>query len=463
MWRRQPEDGFRRMLEGAAEIEDLDPGRAALMYADAGIACFMLGRPDEILRLGHKAYELSRGSGGATELIAQVALAAAYAIHGRREDSSALLSSCSDELWAQDPVTRAQEYAHAAFTWMWLEDYDRSERLLDRMIGRGRAVGAVGILPQALAMAAEVYYRQGRWPESRACVEESVALAEESRQPNAYGRYFVARMDGVQGRVDEARRKLDQMVVVARQYGAGGIDPYVQHALGLIALGRGDANEAIAHLEECSRTRMAEQIPEQSVIPWAYDLVEAYARAGRPEDAEKLLARVAPEPADAAYRWAHAATARCRGLLAAREEAAAAFEEALRWHERDGQPFERARTLLCLGERLRRDRQRAQARGPLRDALEVFDRLGALDWSKRARAELAATGETQARGDGGAGRLTPQELQVAMVVARGASNAEAAAALFLSPKTIEYHLSNIYRKTGLQSRSELAGLMAAAS
>jgi DNA-binding CsgD family transcriptional regulator len=433
------------------------------MYADAGIASFMLGRPDEILRLGHKAYVLSRGTNPATELIATVALAAAYAIHGRREESAALLAGCADELWASDPITRAQEYAHAAFALLWLEDYAGSERLLDRMIGRGRAVGAVGILPQALAMASELYYRLGRWPESRASVEESLALAAESRQPNAYGRYFLARMDGVQGRVDDARRALEGMAEVARHYGAASIDPFLHHALGLVALGRGDANDAIAHLEECSRTRMAEQMPEQAVIPWAYDLVEAYARAGRAEDAEKLLARTAPDPGDATHRWAHAVTARCRGLLAARGELAAAFDEALRWHERDGQPFERARTLLCLGERLRRERLRAQAREPLRVALQVFVRLGALDWAARARAELEATGETRTQGDGATARLTPQELQVAMVVARGASNSEAAAALFLSPKTIEYHLSNIYRKTGLQSRSELTRLMSAAS
>jgi DNA-binding CsgD family transcriptional regulator len=461
MWRRQPEDGLARMVAGAEEIEDVDPGRAALMYADAGIACFMLGRTDEILRLGHKAQDLSRGAGDPTELIAAVALATAFAIHGRREDSHALLDGCAAELWAADPIARAQEYAHAAFSSMWLEDYDRAERLLDRLISRGRAVAAVGILPQALAMGAELYFRLGRWAESRAYAEESVALADESRQPNAYGRYFLARMDGLQGRGDDANRRFEEMALVAEQYAAGSIVTYLHHARGLLALARGESGEAIGHLEACGRTRMAEHMPEQSVVPWRYDLAEAYARAGRAEDAEKLLAGFAPDPGDTTHRHAHAVVARVRGLLAARDDVAAAFTEALRRHEDDRRPFERARTLLCFGERLRREKQRAQAREPLREALEVFERLGAVDWAARARAELAATGETQARGEGAAARLTPQELQVAMVVSRGASNAEAAAALFLSPKTIEYHLSNIYRKTGLESRTELTGLMAA--
>jgi ATP/maltotriose-dependent transcriptional regulator MalT len=466
MWRRLPVDGFERMLAGAAEIERIDPGRAALMYADAGIACFMLGRPDEILRLGRRAYELSRGTAGATELIATVALAAALALNGEREESAALLTGCADQLWASDPIARAQEYAHAAFTWVWLEDYDQAGKLLDRLITRGRAVGAVGILPQALAMVSELYFRLGRWPESRAAAEESVQLAAESRQPNAYGRYFLARMDAVQGRAEQAQRQFAGMAEVARRFSAGAITPYVLHSRGLVALARGDAAGAITHLEATGRTPLAEGVREPSVVPWAYDLVEAYARAGRTDDAEKLLARTAPAPGDETQRWGHAVAARCRGMLApSRDESATAFAEALAWHARDDRPFEKARTLLCFGERLRRDRQRAQARQPLREALSTFERLEAVDWATRARHELAATGvdADQARAEGVVSRLTPQELQVASVVARGASNSEAATALFLSQKTIEYHLSNVYRKTGVQSRGGLAGLMSTSS
>jgi DNA-binding NarL/FixJ family response regulator len=121
-------------------------------------------------------------------------------------------------------------------------------------------------------------------------------------------------------------------------------------------------------------------------------------------------------------------------------------------------PFERARTELCLGERLRRIRRRTAAREHLRKALEIFERLGAVPWIEHTRLELRATGETIRRGTDSALHLTPQELQVALVVGRGASNHEAAAALFLSQKTIEYHLSNIYRKTNIRSRAELASV-----
>jgi DNA-binding CsgD family transcriptional regulator len=117
----------------------------------------------------------------------------------------------------------------------------------------------------------------------------------------------------------------------------------------------------------------------------------------------------------------------------------------------------RARDLLALGERLRRARRRAEARAPLRDALAVFENLGADPWSRRARSELRATGERVAGRRGApSSELTPQELRVALAVADGASNREAAATLFLSPKTVEHHLTSVYGKLGVRSRTALA-------
>jgi DNA-binding NarL/FixJ family response regulator len=135
------------------------------------------------------------------------------------------------------------------------------------------------------------------------------------------------------------------------------------------------------------------------------------------------------------------------------------FEEALRWHAQTPTPFERARTELCFGERLRRMRRTVEARRQLRNALDTFTRLGAKPWAERALSELRASGEA-VRGQTTVadGRLTPQELQVALLVAEGATNREAAEALFLSTKTIEFHLRSVYRKLNLRSRTELAYL-----
>jgi DNA-binding CsgD family transcriptional regulator len=128
----------------------------------------------------------------------------------------------------------------------------------------------------------------------------------------------------------------------------------------------------------------------------------------------------------------------------------------LRLHEQTPDVFEAARTRLVYGGRLRRARRRVRAREELRQAVDVFDALGAAPWAEAARAELAATGETaRRRDDSSRDALTPQELQVAFLASDGKTTREVAAALFLSPKTIEYHLRHVYRKLGVASRDEL--------
>jgi DNA-binding CsgD family transcriptional regulator len=126
--------------------------------------------------------------------------------------------------------------------------------------------------------------------------------------------------------------------------------------------------------------------------------------------------------------------------------------------------FETARTRLAYGERLRRTRNRVLSRAQLRLALETFEHLDAAPWAERARTELAATGERLRRRDPSTiDELTPQELQIAMLLAGGRTTRETAAALFLSPKTIEYHLRHVYLKLGIHSREELARALAASS
>ena len=156
--------------------------------------------------------------------------------------------------------------------------------------------------------------------------------------------------------------------------------------------------------------------------------------------------------------WALPLAARSLGLVAADPaEGDARLAEALRLHDRHRRPLDRARTELLIGERLRRARRKAEARGPLRAALETFEAAGAEPWAARARDELRAAGESApARGGRPLDRLTPQELQVARLVARGDSNRDVAAALFLSPRTVEYHLHKVFRKLGVHARAELA-------
>jgi DNA-binding NarL/FixJ family response regulator len=155
-----------------------------------------------------------------------------------------------------------------------------------------------------------------------------------------------------------------------------------------------------------------------------------------------------------------AVAARSRALLEP-----AAFEEhmteALRLHSIGDTPFEQARTELMIGQHLRRHNQPVKARSLLTSALALFDRLGAPDWASRARSELQATGiRTPQPAAPGLATLTPQELQVALAVARGHSNREVAGQLFLSTKTVEFHLRNVFHKLGVNRRTRLATMVA---
>jgi DNA-binding CsgD family transcriptional regulator len=263
-------------------------------------------------------------------------------------------------------------------------------------------------------------------------------------------------MDAVQGSVEECQDTAARITEIAHRFGVPVMALLTGSALGTLALGQGDTESAIARLEAVRHLPVTRRLRNPAVVPWMYDLAEAYIRDGREAEARDLLAAYAPHPDT--EPWPFAAAARCHAMLADNDRMVDAFQEALATRACAGMPFEQARTQLCFGERLRRARHRTQARVHLHDALKTFDRLGAVLWAQRAQAELRATGETGGRDHESVHRLTPQELQVALVVGRGASNREAAATLFLSPKTIEYHLSNIYRKTNIRSRSALSAV-----
>lgn len=231
--------------------------------------------------------------------------------------------------------------------------------------------------------------------------------------------------------------------------------------LALLALARGSTDEAVLHLEPVTRLGVEQGLAEPGLMPWWPDLIEAYVRTGRRRDAEEALGVLERQAEDTGRSWARAAAARSRGLLARDNDFERELAAAARHYDEAQLPFERARTDLYLGERLRRTGRRSRSRAPLRAAIAGFARFGADAWADRAERELRASGETVGPRDVSvADRLTAQELQVAQLVAEGATNREAAATLFLSTKTVEFHLHNVYRKLDLRSRSELARLAA---
>ncbi len=227
----------------------------------------------------------------------------------------------------------------------------------------------------------------------------------------------------------------------------------------LLDAGAGRWEVAIAELEGLSWASEERGLYVAGLAP-SLELADALARVGREEEAEAILdafegSEIAAVPLQAAL------AARCRALLAEPDGFESLFEEALERHPEDAYPFEAARTRLAFGERLRRAGRRVDARERLRRALAGFEWLGAAAWAEQARQELAASGETHQRRDvESRDALSPRELQVADQVAQGRTNKQVAAALFLSPKTVEYHLKHIYGKLGIGSRGELIRLFA---
>ena len=186
--------------------------------------------------------------------------------------------------------------------------------------------------------------------------------------------------------------------------------------------------------------------------------MEALVRCGRDAGAAEVVDELAAGAAATGGAWAAAATARCRVLLDDDARLDEHIAAALAAHARVPFRFELARTQLCIGERLRRARRRADAREHLGAAHATFAALGSEHWAARAEHELRATG-VRSGGEQApvAESLTAREHEVCALVAGGATNREAAAALYMSPRTVEHHLRMAYRKLGVRSRSELSG------
>ncbi len=225
--------------------------------------------------------------------------------------------------------------------------------------------------------------------------------------------------------------------------------------LGLVALGEGDAEGATARLGEADRQAAALGWGEPGIRWWSGDHVEVLLQLGRVDEAIRILDAWEADAVRLGREWVLAHVARCRGLVAATRgdvpDALALLERAASGHEAAGDPFGRARALLALGIVRRRDRQKRPARDTIEAALEGFEAVGAVGWVAQARAELGRIGG-RTREEG----LTDAERRVAELVVEGKTNREVASALFLGERTVASHLTRIYAKLGVRSRTELA-------
>jgi DNA-binding CsgD family transcriptional regulator len=339
----------------------------------------------------------------------------------------------------------------------WMEDYERARGLLEHLLDRGRAFGLRAVLPVALDTLAAIDFRIGKWAAADARSTEALRLARALDQTPQVASCLTT-LGGIaaaRGDRPACEEYTYEALTLRDSYVFAGL--WARTALASLALSEGKADEAIAEIERI----IDDAAPlDPAISAWPLELVEAYVRAGRGDDARAVVAMLASRVAGAPRPGLRALVEHCRGLVAADGSYERHFEEALAWHARTSAPFFRARTELLYGMRLRRARRSAEAKLHLQLALAAFDRLGAQRWAEQARKELA-TGSRAAKGPESFREvLSPHEVEVALLVGRGATNKEAAAALFVSPKTIDYHLASIYRKLEVRSRTELAILIA---
>jgi DNA-binding CsgD family transcriptional regulator len=270
--------------------------------------------------------------------------------------------------------------------------------------------------------------------------------------------YLGTRLDALRGRVDEARAKARRCVDRALELGVVEAASNAYEDLARLELSLGNHSEA-AHLLEQTYELFAEPLLHQRAS--GADYVEALVGSGRLDEAEARIEWLDCEGRATRQPLLVAAIARSRGLIVAArgdyEHAIALLQESVARHETLQRPFDLGRTLLMLGTVARRARKKRLARESLDRALEILEQLGAPIWAERARTELSQVG---GRSPAALGRLTPTEERIAELVASGRSNAEVAQTLFVSPKTVEWNLSKIYKKLHVRSRGELAAKLA---
>jgi len=346
----------------------------------------------------------------------------------------------------------------AALGPLWLREAQTGRALIDRAIQAARSRSAVGALPFALFVSARDAATSDRWLAAQAQYNEAIAIARETGQLEQ----ICASLSGLvcvearRGEEEQCRAHAAEALVLGEKLGLDFFRVWVLGAMAELELGAGRTGESLVLLEE-KESLLKDLGVADPDISSAPELVEVCLRSGDDLNARGVADDFIRRAEKKGQPWSLARAARCRGLLAEGGTFESYFVEALGHHESTLDTYEQARTRLCYGERLRRAKRKRHARVQLRAAISGFEELGAVPWVKRAHAELSATGEVARRRDVGTiYQLTPQELQVAMVLAEGKTTREAAAQLFLSPKTIEYHLRNAYRKLGINSRDELA-------
>jgi DNA-binding CsgD family transcriptional regulator len=463
-WAGQPTAAHEGLIAAAQDVRERDDNRACLLLSEAALPAAMAGDVRLSIRCGEQSTALAE-TAGIDSSRSRVAFGQALIVAGRIEQGVGHLAAATDFLAAADPIADQQLLATVGQSYSFAERWDIGRRMITVVIEEAQRHAAPAALPVALAARSELECWAGRWAAAEADAADSLRWAEELGQPSALGYALacLARIDALRGEPARCEDRIARLRREVGPYGVGCLEVYCTDILGLSALGLGEFGSAVAELRQTFDLVRRQGVGNPRVIPFAANLVEACVRNGEPEEAADPLEWLREAAVRTGLTWPAAVLARCHGILASTvDEAETFFADAVQ--RRHDHPFERARTLLCQGEALRRFRRPAAARAPLVAALACFHSLGAAPWARRASAELAASGQRGSHQPSRAALdlLSPQEVQVARAIARGLNNAEAAGALFLSRKTVEAHLTRVYRKLGIRSRTDLTRALVSA-
>ncbi|HEV2253648.1 MAG TPA: LuxR C-terminal-related transcriptional regulator, partial [Streptosporangiaceae bacterium] len=437
------------LLAAARRLDPLDAGLARQTYLEAIAAAMFAGRlgtgPDV-----HAVAEAARGSRRGP----------APGPAGRLLD--ALVTRFTEGYAASaGPLSRALRAfggpggGGADRRWLWLAcrlaqdlwDDELWHTLATRGVRVARETGALHLLPNALNYLAAFHVHSGAFGTAAELTGEVDSITQATGIPPL--RYAACTLLVARGDQAQALSLLEWGVRNVTERGEGSALGLASWLHALLYNSQGHYGEALA------AARRACEYEDVMAYGWALvELIEAAVRSGgRPEEAATALDRLSERTRASGTDWALGIEARCRALLSDDESR---YQESVERLARSRAAVELARSRLLYGEWLRRENRRLDAREQLRAAHEMFSRMGAAAFAERARRELAATGETvRKRTAETPGELTTQEAQVARLAAQGRTNPEIGAQLFLSPRTVEYHLHKIFPKLGISSRREL--------
>ena len=447
--RGMPDKAYRLLVDSAAAFAESDPHTALETLVLAGEAAAFIGTPALSAEVGALAAAIRAGDAPENRLMVALLGGLARALGGDPAGGTAMLR---EVVVGAQRIDEPAQLLWAGRAALYLGELDAARTLYERGADQARLSGAVGMLAIVLDRLAWTDAIAGRPVAAEANAEEGMKLAGELGLDASVALGSLAPVCAMRGDEDGCRAAAERAYSLAETRRMRIVSAAADWALGLLELGLGRPTDALQHLLALTGAG-----GHPGILLWAApDLVEAAVRAGQPDRCSAVLERFEAWVTGSGLPVPAAALARCKGLLADADAAMDHFDAALRHDHSAQRPFERARNELALGEAMRRQRRRSEARTHLRNALEVFEKLGTAPWAERARAELRASGETARKHDPSTfDQLTPQEVRIALFASRGASNPDIAAKLFLSRRTVEYHLHKVFTKLGVTSRAEL--------